>query len=83
MPTKPKTSASRKPKAATAKTASPKKGTKHALVVDALRRPEGVTLKELIEITGWLPHTIRATISNINHGHSGPRARSSRCRSSG
>jgi len=76
MPTKPKTAASRKPKAATsrkpaaAKTASP---TKHQQVVDALRRPGGATLAELIELTGWQPHTVRAVLSNINDGHSGPR----------
>ena len=72
MATKPKT----KPKAATTrKVAAPKanRQTKHQQVIDALRRPGGATLAELIELTGWQPHTVRAVLSNINDGHSGPR----------
>jgi len=33
--------------------------TKQAFVVDMLRRPEGATIAELVEATGWQPHTVR------------------------
>jgi DNA-binding MarR family transcriptional regulator len=72
MATKPKT----KPKAATTrKVAAPKanRQTKHQQVIDALRRPGGATLAELIELTGWQPHTVRAVISSLRKGMSGKR----------
>lgn len=34
-------------------------------VVDLLRREEGASLAELIEVTGWLPHTTRAALSRL------------------
>lgn len=39
--------------------------TKSALVVDLLRRPEGATLVQLVEATGWLPHTTRAALTGL------------------
>lgn len=39
--------------------------TKSALVVDLLRRPEGATLVQLVEATGWLPHTTRAALTDL------------------
>ena len=43
---------------------------KTALVLDLLRRPAGATLPELIEITGWLPHTTRAALTGLRKkGH--------------
>ncbi|MBB4267607.1 DUF3489 domain-containing protein [Roseospira visakhapatnamensis] len=33
--------------------------TKQAIVVDMLRRPEGATIAELVEATGWQSHTVR------------------------
>jgi hypothetical protein len=39
-------------------------------VLDLLRRPQGATLLELIELTGWLPHTTRAALTGIRKkGH--------------
>jgi hypothetical protein len=69
MPTKSKTT--KRPKAQPA----PKEPrvTKQQQIIDALRRPEGVTLKELIDLTGWQSHTVRAVLSGINHGRSGKR----------
>ena len=41
---------------------------KKALVLTLLARDEGATLAELIEATGWLPHTTRAALSRIRSG---------------
>lgn len=38
-------------------------GTKQALVIALLKRPEGATVAEIVERTGWLPHTVRGMIS--------------------
>lgn len=40
-------------------------GTKQAAVIDLLARPGGTTLDELIDATGWLPHTTRAVLSGL------------------
>lgn len=39
--------------------------TKAALVLALLRRDEGATLAELVEATGWLPHTTRAELTGL------------------
>ncbi len=38
-------------------------GTKQAILIDLLRRPKGATIAELVEATGWQPHSIRGAIS--------------------
>ena len=40
-------------------------GTKQAAVIDLLARPAGATLGDLIDATGWLPHTTRAVLSGL------------------
>jgi hypothetical protein len=40
-------------------------GTKRALVVSLLRREEGADLDDLIQATGWLPHTTRAALTGL------------------
>jgi hypothetical protein len=43
---------------------------KIATVVGLLRRPDGATLAELIEATGWLPHSTRAALTGLRKkGH--------------
>ena len=37
--------------------------TKQQIMIDMLSRPEGATIEELIEATGWLSHTCRGAIS--------------------
>ena len=38
-------------------------GNKTAKVLDLLKRPGGVTAKELIKLTGWQPHSVRGFLS--------------------
>ena len=59
--------AAREPKAApggepTAKP-TPRAGTKQALMIEMLKRPEGATVEQIAEATGWQHHTIRGAIS--------------------
>lgn len=39
--------------------------TKGTLILQLLERAEGASLAELIEATGWLPHTTRAALSRL------------------
>jgi hypothetical protein len=45
--------------------APPRAGTKQALVIEMLCAKKGSTLKALVEATGWLPHTTRATLTGL------------------
>lgn len=38
-------------------------GTKQALIIALLQRPEGATVAEMVTATGWLAHTLRGSIS--------------------
>lgn len=39
-------------------------------VIALLRREEGATLAEMVEATGWLPHTTRAALTGLRKkGH--------------
>ena len=38
-------------------------GTKQAQIIAMLQRPEGATVAEMVEATGWLGHTVRSSIS--------------------
>ncbi|HJP69176.1 MAG TPA: DUF3489 domain-containing protein [Sphingomicrobium sp.] len=60
-----------KPKPANKKLPTAPRGpTKASIVVDLLRRPGGATLTELIDATGWLPHTTRAALTGLRKkGH--------------
>jgi hypothetical protein len=42
---------------------TPRAGTKQALMIDMLKRPEGATVEQIAEATGWQHHTIRGAIS--------------------
>ena len=44
--------------------------TKQALLIGMLERKEGATLDQLVEATGWLPHTTRAALTGLRKkGH--------------
>ena len=38
-------------------------GSKKAIVLELLRRPEGVTLQEIMSVTGWMAHSVRGFLS--------------------
>lgn len=40
-----------------------REGTKQAQLIAMLRRPEDATIAQVIEATGWQPHTVRGAIS--------------------
>ncbi len=42
---------------------TPRAGTKQAQVIALLQRPQGASIAEIVELTGWLPHTTRGVIS--------------------
>jgi hypothetical protein len=46
-----------------AKAPTVRAGTKQALMIDLLKRPEGATVEQIAERTGWQHHTIRGAIS--------------------
>ena len=45
----------------------PRHGTKIARVIELLQRDQGAKLGELVEATGWLPHTARAASTGLRH----------------
>ena len=47
----------------TAKPGTIRAGTKQAQIIAMLQRPEGATVAEMVEATGWLAHTVRGCIS--------------------
>ena len=50
--------------------ATPTRTTKAATVLALLGRDQGATLADLIEATGWLPHTTRAALTGLRkEGH--------------
>ena len=48
---------------AASKERKPREGTKQALVIEMLRRPEGATLAEIVEATHWASHTCRGFLA--------------------
>ena len=50
-------------KADLAKPQATRDGSKTATILELLKRPGGVTSKELMKVTGWLPHSVRGFLS--------------------
>ena len=51
-------------------TAGRTRGTKQNLIIGLLQREEGASLGQLVEATGWLPHTTRAALTRLRQsGH--------------
>jgi len=46
-----------------ATTDGPREGSKTEQVLELLKRPGGTTMKELMKVTGWLPHSVRGFLS--------------------
>jgi hypothetical protein len=48
----------------------PREGTKQELVLAMLRRPEGATIAQIAEATGWVPNTVRGFFAGLKKkGH--------------
>ena len=47
------------------KTKSARSGSKTKKILDLLKRPGGVTAKQLVQLTGWQPHSVRGFLSGI------------------
>lgn len=53
---------------AAAPVASPQSNS--SIVLELLARPDGATIDQLVEATGWLPHTTRAALTGLKKkGH--------------
>ena len=83
-----------KAKAAKAKSTKPEKaaaddkpklraGTKQAQMIEMLKRPEGATVEQIAEVTGWQKHTIRGAISGALRKKLGLTVEASRTREVG
>jgi hypothetical protein len=57
------------PAARTAGPRKPREGTKHQQVLAMLRRPEGATVAQIAETTGWQPHTVRGFFAGLKKRH--------------
>jgi predicted ArsR family transcriptional regulator len=60
---KAKAKTAKRGKSAPAEKLTPRTGTKQALMIELLKRPEGATVEQIAEATGWQHHTIRGAIS--------------------
>lgn len=71
MPQSPSASRATKPSKKHPEASSPANGlSKSARVLAMLHRKEGATLAELVEATGWQPHTTRAVLTGLRKkGH--------------
>ena len=49
---------------AKAPSTSPRSDTKQSRLIAALKRKNGATLKEMVKVTGWQPHSVRGAISS-------------------
>ena len=38
---------------------------KQAMMIDLLRRAQGATMENLLDVTGWQPHSVRGVISGV------------------
>lgn len=44
-------------------TPSKREGTKQATLIELLQRPEGATLEQMVQATGWQQHTVRGCMA--------------------
>lgn len=42
-----------------------RENTKQAQIIAMLQRPEGATISQIVEVTGWQPHTVRGTLAGV------------------
>ncbi len=58
-------------------------GTKQALLIDLLKRKKGATIEEIVEATGWQPHSVRGAISGALKKKLGPAVTSEKVKARG
>jgi Protein of unknown function (DUF3489) len=58
-----KAKSTKREKAAPSEKPTPRTGTKQAQMIEMLKRPEGATVEQIADATGWQHHTIRGAIS--------------------
>ena len=46
-------------------TGHPRPGSKQAMLIDMMAKPDGATIDALIKATGWQPHTTRAALTEL------------------
>jgi hypothetical protein len=56
---KKKANSAKKPPKSAKEASSAREGSKTNTILDLLKRPGGVTAKELMKATGWQPHSVR------------------------
>ena len=61
--TRPKDALEASPSSATPKPVAIRAGTKQAEIIALIQRPEGASIAEIVEATGWLAHSARGLIS--------------------
>jgi hypothetical protein len=61
--TRPKDAPEASPNPSTPKPVAIRAGTKQAEIIGLIQRPEGATIAEIVEATGWLAHSARGLIS--------------------
>jgi hypothetical protein len=59
--------AAQKGKAAQAEAGVGRGGSKRAQIIALMQRKAGATLDDMVEATGWLPHTTRAALTGLRH----------------
>jgi Protein of unknown function (DUF3489) len=50
-----------------ARSGSPRAGSKQRQIITLMTRRSGATLDQMVEATGWLPHTTRAALTGLRH----------------
>ena len=67
---KPRSTKTTTPKQAAESAAAPRDNTKQARLIAMLRRPEGATVAQIAEATGWAAHTVRGFFAGLKKkGH--------------
>jgi hypothetical protein len=59
--------AAQKGTAAQAEAGEGRGGSKRAQIIALMQRKAGATLDDMVEATGWLPHTTRAALTGLRH----------------